>query len=82
VLNHLRDVGALLDIAVEHAPNEVDAFVANSEWNTQIAVHDFVDTVKWVLLVNDGVEEDAKGPDILLLAAVRFSSQNLGGCII
>jgi len=33
-------------------------------------VHDLVDGVERVLLVDDGVEQDAESPDVLFLAAI------------
>lgn len=77
VLNHLRDIETLRNIAIKHATNQIDALVAHGEWNAQVAVHDLVDAVKRVLLVDDCIEKDAKCPDILLLSAIRLTSQNL-----
>ena len=45
-------------------------------------VEDLVDAVKGVLLVDERVEEDAEGPDVLLLAAVGLALENFGGCVI
>lgn len=45
-------------------------------------VEDLVDVVEWVLLVDDGVEEDAQGPDVLLFAAVGLALQDLGGGVV
>ena len=45
-------------------------------------VEDLVDAVKGVLLVDERVEEDAEGPDVLLLAAVRLALQDLGGRVV
>jgi hypothetical protein len=45
-------------------------------------IHDLVDGVEWVLLVDDGVEQDTEGPDILLFAAVRQAAEDFGGGVI
>lgn len=45
-------------------------------------IEDFVDAVEGVFLVDEGVEEDAEGPDVLLLAAVGFALQDFGRCVI
>ena len=45
-------------------------------------IHDLVDTVEGILLVDEGVKEDAQGPDILFLAAIGFSLEDFGGCVI
>jgi hypothetical protein len=36
-------------------------------------IHNLVDRVEWVFFVDDGVKEDAEGPDILFFAAVGFA---------
>lgn len=82
MLGYLRDIGALSDIAVEHASDEVDALVAESERYAQITIHDLIDAVEWILLVDDGVKQDAECPNILLFATVRFASQHFRSCII
>lgn len=45
-------------------------------------VKDLIDIVERVLFVDDSVEQDAKGPDILLLAAVRFSLQDFWRSVV
>lgn len=80
--NDLIDVVPLRNVTVEHAANEVDALFAEDEGDAQVAIHNLVDAVEGVLLVDDGVEEDAQGPDVLLLTTVRFASQDLGGGVI
>ena len=78
----LIDVVPLRDVPVEHAADEVDALLAKDEGDAQVAIHNLVDAVEGVLLVDDGVEEDAQGPDVLLFTTVRFASQDLGGGVI
>ena len=45
-------------------------------------IEDLVDVVEWVFLVDDGVQQDAEGPDVLLCAAVGFSLEDFGGGVI
>lgn len=45
-------------------------------------VHDLVDGVEGVLFVNDGVEQDAESPDILLFTAIGFASKNFRSSVI
>ena len=82
VRQHLVDVETLLDIAVEHAADEVDTLVAEGVGHAQVAVHDLIDAVEGVLLVDDGVEEDSKRPDVLLLASIRLTREHFGCSII
>lgn len=58
VFNNLGDVVSLAHISVKHTPDEVDALFAHDEGDPQIAVHDLVDAVEGILLVDDGVEKD------------------------
>lgn len=52
---HLVDVVAVFNIAVQHAADEIDTLIAHSEWNSQIPVHNLVDAVERILLVNNRV---------------------------
>jgi hypothetical protein len=45
-------------------------------------VHDFVNGIEGVFFVDDGVEEDAKGPDVLFFTAVGFAGQDFGSGIV
>lgn len=70
------------DVAVEHLANQVDAILTHDVRDAQVMVHDLVDGVKRVLLVHNGVKQDAEGPDILLLATVRRSAEDFGCCVV
>lgn len=76
VLQNLVDVVSLLDVAVQHATNEIDALVADCVRHTQVTIHDLVDTVERVFLVDDGVEQDAESPYVLLFAIIRFAGKD------
>ena len=69
-------------IAVQHPADQIDALVADGIRHAQVAVHDLVDAVEGVLLVDDGVQQDAQRPDVLLLAAVGPAREDLGGGVI
>jgi hypothetical protein len=45
-------------------------------------IHDLVDRVEWVLLVDNGVEQDTEGPDVLLFATVGQATEDFGGGVI
>lgn len=45
-------------------------------------VHDLVDAVKGVFLVDEGIEEDAEGPDVLFFAAVGAALEDFGGGVV
>lgn len=79
---HLLDGIPPPDVPLEHAPHEVDALLGHDEGHAQVAVHDLVDAVEGVFLVDDGVEEDAQRPDVLLLAVVGLSGEDLGGGVV
>lgn len=42
----------------------------------------FVDAVEGVFLVDERVEEDAEGPNVLFFAAVGFALEDFGRCVI
>jgi hypothetical protein len=45
-------------------------------------IHDLVDVVERVLLVDDGVEQNSKGPYVLFLSAVGSSLKDLRRSVI
>ena len=45
-------------------------------------VENLVDVIKRILFVDDGVEEDAQGPNVLLLASIGFALKNLRGSVV
>jgi hypothetical protein len=78
----LTDCNPLLDIAVEHESYEVDAFFAHDPWNSQVVIHDLVYAIERVFFVDDGVQQDAKGPYILFFATVGAAGEYFRGCVI
>lgn len=61
---------SLVNVAVEHGLNEFDAILAHDPGNAELMIENLVDTVKWILLVDKGVKQDAKSPDVLFFATV------------
>lgn len=45
-------------------------------------VEDFVDVVEWVFFVDNRIEQNAKGPDILFFAPVGLALQDFGGGVV
>lgn len=82
MIKYLRNIITLREVAVEHTADEINTLVADCVGNPQITVHDLIDAVKRVLLVDDGVEKNTKGPNVLFLATIRFACQDFGGRII
>lgn len=82
MLDHLRDGQALIDIAIQHALDEIDTRLAHDPRDAEFVIDNLVDVVKRVFLVHERVEQDAQGPDVLLFAAVGFALQDFGGCVI
>ena len=70
MLTHLLDHQALLNVSIQHSPNEVDASRAHYPRYSQLAVKDLVHAVEWILFVYDSVEQDAERPHVLLLSAI------------
>lgn len=82
MLQNLRNSNAPLDVAVEHESNQIEVLFRHDVGHAQVVVHDFVDAVERVLLVYNGIEEDAEGPNILLFAAICFASEDFGSSVI
>lgn len=78
----LVDGQSAVDVAVQHAFDQVDAVLAHDPRNPELVVQNLIDAVERVLLVHERVEQDSQGPDVLFLAPVRSPLQNLGGSII
>jgi len=72
----------LLDIPIEHQAYKVDALLAHDPRHSEVVIHDLVYTIERILFVNDGVEQDAQGPDVLLLAAVSAAREDFGGGVV
>ncbi len=72
-LHDLRYRKSLIDIAVQHRLDELDARLAHDPGYAEFVVENFVDAVEGVFFVDEGVEQDAQGPDVLLLATVGFA---------
>jgi 5-methylcytosine-specific restriction endonuclease McrBC regulatory subunit McrC len=79
---NLININPLVHIAIQHLADQINALVANRVRHAQVAVHDLVDAVEGVLLVDDGVQQDAQGPDVLLFAAVGLTCEDFGGGVI
>lgn len=71
-----------IDVPVQHLLDQLDIRRRHDPRDAQLVVEDLVDAVKGVFLVDEGVEEDAQGPDVLLLAAVGFALEDFGRCVI
>jgi hypothetical protein len=83
VFEHFSDCEAIVDVAIEHCPDEVNAcFRERKEGDAEWVVEDFVDVVEGVLLVDNGIQENAQGPDVLFLASVRPALENFGGGVV
>lgn len=74
MINNFRYRDSIVNITVEHPADKVDAVLG--EWkkgDSKGVVENFVDVVEWILLIDDGIEQNAQSPDVLLFAAVRFA---------
>ena len=56
MLQNFTDANASLDVAVEHKADKVDTSLAKDIRHAEIVIHDFVNGVKRILFVDDGVE--------------------------
>lgn len=83
MIHHFANSQAVVNVSIEHLSNKVDAlFRERQVRDPKGMVQNLVNIVERVFLVDDRVEKDAQGPDILLLAPVRLTLQNLGCSIV
>lgn len=83
VLEHLGNGQTVVNVAVQHLPDQINAgFREGKEGNAEGVVEDLIDIVEWILLVDDCVQQDAQRPNVLFLAAVGFTLEDLGGSIV
>jgi hypothetical protein len=55
MLQDLTDRDPLFDIAIEHHAYQINALLTHDPGDAQIVVHNLVDTIERILLVDDGV---------------------------
>ena len=82
MVQYLRDTQPPVDVTVEHALDQIDALLAHNPGDSQLMIHDLVDAVEGVLLVDEGVEQDTESPDVLFFAAVGTALEDFGSGII
>lgn len=82
MLQHLANRDPLLDITIEHQPHQIDALLAHNPRHAQIVVHDLVNAIERILLVDDGVQQNAERPYILLFATIGAACEDFGGGVV
>lgn len=82
MLQHGPNRDSPLDIAIKHQTHKINALLAHNPRHAQIMVHDLIDAVEGVFLVDDCVEQDTEGPDVLFFAAVGGAGEDFGGGVI
>ena len=71
-----------INVPIQHLLYQLNVRGRHDPRYAQFVIQYFVDTVKGVFLVDERVEEDAEGPDVLFFAAVGFALQDFGCCVI
>ena len=51
----LRNTQPTINISIQHAPDQINALLAHNPGNAQVVIHDLVDAVEGVFLVDEGV---------------------------
>jgi hypothetical protein len=83
VFHNFGDRNSFVNIPVQHFPDKVNARLGERDkGHSEGVVEDFINVVKWVFLVDDGVEKNSQCPDILLLASVSFALKDFWCSII
>lgn len=71
-----------LHIPLQHASHKRNTLLADHVRHAQLMVQDLVDAVERIFLVEDRVEQDAEGPDVLRGAGVGVRGEDFGGCVV
>lgn len=72
MFKHFSNSESVVNVAIEHRADEVDAiFRERKEGNAEGVVKDLIDVVERVLFVDNSIKENAESPDILFLASIR-----------
>lgn len=83
MLHNFRDGQAVINISIQHPSNKVyTVFRERQEGNSKGMIEDFIDIVERILFVNNRIEKDSQGPDILLFPSVRFALKDFRRCIV
>lgn len=83
MLKHLGNGQPVINIAIEHRADKINAiFREGEEGDPEGVVENLVNIIERVLLVDDRVEEDTQGPDVLFFAAVRSALEDFGRSVI
>ena len=79
---NLADGQSPIDISIEHLLDQLDIRGRHDPRYAQFVVQYLIDAVKGVFFVDERVEEDAEGPNVLFFAAVGFTLEDLGCGVI
>lgn len=82
MVHNLLNRKSLLHVAVQHRPDQFNAPRTHLIRYSQIAIHNLVNAIEGIFLVDDGVEEDTKGPDVLFFAVIGLCCKDFGCCVI
>ena len=83
MFHHLSDSQPLVNITIQHLADQIDAvFGERDEGDSEWMVENLVDVVERVFLVDDRVEKNPKGPDVLLFASIGLALKDFGGSVI
>lgn len=83
MFHNFGDGVSTINISIEHLLDQIDAILGERQiWNSQGMVENFIDVVEWVFLVNNGVQENTKSPNVLLFSSVRLALKDFRCCIV
>jgi len=82
MLDNILDANPPLHVSIQHLTDEIQAVLAHHVRYTQVVVHDLVDAVERVLLVDDGIQQDTERPDVLLFTSVGQAPKDFWCCVV
>lgn len=83
MIHHVRDGNAFFKVSVQHLANQIyTRFREGKIRYAERMIEYLLNVVEWVLFVDNCVQEDAQGPNVLFFPSVWPSLKNLGRSVI
>lgn len=82
VVHYLCNREALVDVPIEHRLDQIDRRLTQNPRYSKLVIHNLVDAVERIFFVHEGIEQDAKSPNILFFSTVGFSLQYFWSSVV
>lgn len=83
MFNDLGNGQPFIHVPIEHFANQIDTVLRERQKRyPQWMVHDFVDIIKGVFLIDHRVQKNSKSPDVLLFTSVWSALKNFRSGVV